>query len=48
MYLNWLDPRARDAMLNDTAAAMDPSYNSGQGCGFPCSLLYAWTPGDPW
>ena len=44
MMLTWEDPRARPAMEADTAAAA----NSSDGCAFPCTTLYAWTPGAPW
>ena len=47
--LSWRDARAQPAVLDATAAAAsDPGYNSGNGCQFPCSSLYQWTPGAPW
>ena len=44
IMLTWADPRARPAMLASTAAAA----TSPDGCDFPCTTLYAWTPGAAW
>ncbi|GAB4813008.1 hypothetical protein N2152v2_000054 [Parachlorella kessleri] len=44
--LSWRDPRAQTAIENATAAAAsDPGYNNGNGCQFPCTSLFDWTPG---
>lgn len=44
--MSWRDARARAAVLNATVAAADPAYNGGAGCKYPCTSMYAWTPGS--
>ena len=43
LYLSWQDPRALEALQNGTAAAEEAG-----SCKKPCSMEYAWMPGERW
>jgi hypothetical protein len=44
LMLTWTDVRARPAIEAATAAAQSRDYNNGNGCAYPCTTIYAWTP----